>query len=247
MTSESSSAPTTGLDIRGALDDVAGIGPFFAVTANPAEAVDDSWRPMSELYSDPEPLAARIRKVADALGVTDSDADRRVAASITYQGLVARLVSPLIAVAAVHRLVPPWSPDSLHWRVSVVGPWPLWEADQRACRPADGDLADAVADVLLAPHLDALAEAIRRQASVPQRSLRGNAASAVVAAGRLVARTRPSAAATSGRLVRLLLDRAPLSGAGTLADSWAFRRHSCCLYYRVPGGGICGDCVLAGR
>ncbi len=27
-------------------------------------------------------------------------------------------------------------------------------------------------------------------------------------------------------------------------SAWTFRRRSCCLYYRVPGGGICGDCVL---
>ncbi|MEU7551440.1 (2Fe-2S)-binding protein [Streptomyces sp. NPDC044571] len=24
----------------------------------------------------------------------------------------------------------------------------------------------------------------------------------------------------------------------------AFVRRSCCLYYKVPGGGFCGDCVL---
>jgi len=24
-------------------------------------------------------------------------------------------------------------------------------------------------------------------------------------------------------------------------------RASCCLFYRIPGGGLCGDCVLAHR
>ncbi|MEU9111287.1 (2Fe-2S)-binding protein [Streptomyces sp. NPDC048483] len=24
----------------------------------------------------------------------------------------------------------------------------------------------------------------------------------------------------------------------------AYRRRNCCLYYRVPGMGTCGDCVL---
>jgi ferric iron reductase protein FhuF len=23
-----------------------------------------------------------------------------------------------------------------------------------------------------------------------------------------------------------------------------FRRQSCCLYYRLPGGGLCGDCCF---
>ncbi|MGH3410268.1 MAG: (2Fe-2S)-binding protein [Streptosporangiaceae bacterium] len=28
-------------------------------------------------------------------------------------------------------------------------------------------------------------------------------------------------------------------------EGLGFRRHSCCLYYRLPGGGLCGDCALA--
>jgi ferric iron reductase protein FhuF len=47
--------------------------------------------------------------------------------------------------------------------------------------------------------------------------------------------------------VRGLLSTAPMSGTGSLSVGWGFRRRSCCLYYRVPGGGICGDCVLVGR
>ncbi|MGH3614812.1 MAG: (2Fe-2S)-binding protein [Pseudonocardia sp.] len=29
--------------------------------------------------------------------------------------------------------------------------------------------------------------------------------------------------------------------------AWTFRRRSCCLYYRVRDGGLCGDCVLLSR
>ncbi|WP_068795984.1 (2Fe-2S)-binding protein [Pseudonocardia sp. HH130630-07] len=32
---------------------------------------------------------------------------------------------------------------------------------------------------------------------------------------------------------------------GAAGSGWSFRRRSCCLYVRVPGGGLCGDCVLA--
>ena len=28
-------------------------------------------------------------------------------------------------------------------------------------------------------------------------------------------------------------------------DGLSFRRRSCCLYYRLPGGALCGDCGLA--
>jgi hypothetical protein len=32
-----------------------------------------------------------------------------------------------------------------------------------------------------------------------------------------------------------------VASTGKLDD---FRRRSCCLYYRIPGGGRCGDCAL---
>jgi hypothetical protein len=38
-----------------------------------------------------------------------------------------------------------------------------------------------------------------------------------------------------------------LAGSGVVTltgDRLAFRRRSCCLYYRLPGGGYCGDCPL---
>jgi hypothetical protein len=154
-------APSTS-DLRAALDDVALLGPFYAATANPAEVVDDSWRPLRALYTDPEPLAARIDQVAVALGTED----QRVAASITYQGLAARLVSPLIALAAVHGLTATWSPDTLHWRRAVTGPWPLWESDERPRAPLAVELPDAVAEALVEPHLVALAVAVRAQVAV---------------------------------------------------------------------------------
>ena len=49
----------------------------------------------------------------------------------------------------------------------------------------------------------------------------------------------PLPSGATGRLLRL---------DDTDPDTeWAFRRRSCCLYVRAPGGGTCGDCVLAGR
>ena len=247
----------SGLAPRAALEDVADLGPFFAVSANPAEEVDPTWTPWREFYADPSVIAARIDLVARALGT----GDRRVAASIALQGLAARLVSPILAVAPVHRLVPRWSPDSLHWRLAVSGPWPMWEsptdfpaadfpaADCRATdfRTAGHDdvvIARAVAGALVEPHLAALVEVTRAAESVSGRVLRGNIASAVAAAGALVARARPAAAGTGSVIVSGLLETPLLSGTGGFEAGWSFRRRSCCLYYRVPGGGTCGDCVL---
>jgi hypothetical protein len=47
-----------------------------------------------------------------------------------------------------------------------------------------------------------------------------------------------------------MLRMAPLAGMGTLVQPVPERprrflvRNNCCLYYRIPGGGTCGDCVL---
>ncbi|ETB34971.1 hypothetical protein N602_27770, partial [Mycobacterium avium subsp. hominissuis 10-5606] len=42
-----------------------------------------------------------------------------------------------------------------------------------------------------------------------------------------------------------LLDTGIMSGAGTVTGPpLDFRRASCCLFYRLPGGSVCGDCVL---
>ncbi|WP_057136207.1 (2Fe-2S)-binding protein [Mycobacterium tuberculosis] len=50
------------------------------------------------------------------------------------------------------------------------------------------------------------------------------------------------------RLVRItddLLNTANLAGSGVLTGpDLTFRRRSCCLFYRVPAGGKCGDCPL---
>lgn len=229
-------------DLEAALDDVSALGPFFAATANPAEEVDPSWRPLRLLYTDPAGMLARYRQVASAL---DTD-NERVVASIAHQGLVARVVSPLIGVASVHRIVPNWSPDSVHWRFAATGSWPLWIAGDTPGPVDRAGLALAVLDQAV-PHLVGLESVVRATASVSARTLRGNAASAVVAAGRLVAKSRPDAASAASEVVDALLGSDPLEGAGMLGTGWAFRRRSCCLYYRIAGGGLCGDCVLAGR
>ncbi|WP_250213408.1 (2Fe-2S)-binding protein [Acrocarpospora catenulata] len=50
---------------------------------------------------------------------------------------------------------------------------------------------------------------------------------------------------TGERRVAASLELGRLRGTGRFAGEPFFVRRSCCLYYRVPGGGTCGDCVLA--
>lgn len=244
------------MDLRAALADVAGFGPFFEVDTNPAEAADPTWRPLTDLYSDPAPLEARIAHVARVLGDESGPVDDRIAASITFQGLAARVLSAPLAVVVLHAVVPALTADVVHWRVSATGPWPLWVADP-APLPGPGDDADAqagaLAGLLVDQHLTPLVAAVRRQVSVSPRTLWGNAASSVAAGKRLIGSTRPEAAGRAARIATAVLAHPAFEGTGELLapsppdTGWTFRRRSCCLYYRAPGRGICGDCVLAGR
>jgi FhuF 2Fe-2S C-terminal domain len=228
-----------GVDPRAVLADVAGLGRYFAVGTGPVEPGE---RPLSDLYGDPRPLRDRIEHVRRVLG-----AEERVAASLAFQGLSAQLVSAPYAAAVLHGVVPALSPTVLHFRRSDDGGWVL--------RATVSELVD-VAE--LAPLLDALlaplVAAVRAQVPVSERLLWGNAASTVAAAKRLVAAHRPAAATRAAQLARELLGTGPLAGAGELLPPrepdlvWTFRRHSCCLYYRVPGStGLCDDCVLTAR
>jgi hypothetical protein len=78
----------------------------------------------------------------------------------------------------------------------------------------------------------------------------GNVASALAGATGLLADQRPDHAEAAGRLAAEILAAPPVAGAGTLvrpepASPRLFLvRHNCCLYYRIPGGGTCADCVL---
>jgi iron complex transport system ATP-binding protein len=48
-----------------------------------------------------------------------------------------------------------------------------------------------------------------------------------------------------GWLARNLCSDQRLTGAIDFSkDGTNYRRVSCCLYYRTPTGGLCGDCVL---
>jgi hypothetical protein len=252
-------------DVRALLADVGGIGPFFAVATDVATP-GEGWVPVRALGAVDGPLAERIAAVGRALGVGVQDVEpgsarrsRRVAASIAFQGITAQLVAPLFAAVAVHGVlpVPGRSGDpagaiaaTLHWRPGGAGPWLWWPGGTGRIVPCPHP---AVLGTMLAGLLTPVVAAVRAHVPVSERVLWGNVASSVASARRLVAVGRPESAGAATSLARHLLTTPPLAGAATLCApeppdvGWTFRRRSCCLYHRVPGGGLCGDCVLADR
>jgi hypothetical protein len=234
------------------LDDLAGFGPFFAVSSHPPGAAPAlPWRPVSELTSPSEALRTRVAAVRAALaargGVAEAEVEPRVAASAVHLGLVARLVAPALGAAVLRRPVD-MRPGGLWWQDATGGPAPLsvpGPATDGGLEGTAGERDRLLMDDLIGPVTAAVAVLV----PVSARVLWGNVASAVNAAAVQVARRRPDLAAGAWRAAGHLLASPALRGERHLPGP-AFRRSSCCLFYRLARGNpaaVCGDCVLIGR
>ncbi|NEA57584.1 ferric iron reductase [Streptomyces sp. SID13666] len=250
------------------LRDVAEVGPFFAVRTGPGEtgadgggSADDGprahgYRPLAELYATgatdatdaapaPHPVLERAADVAGRLGTPEL----RVGASLAFQGLAARLWSVALGAAVLAGRVPDMAADRVWWNPALSAPNDLWLPHPSALPDSD-DLAGQLAGTVLAGHLVPLHRATREACPVSGGLLWGNAGSALAGSLRVlhtwcVARGRTAEARSALDLTARLFREPLLSGTGTLdAGGVSFVRRSCCLYYRVPGGGLCGDCVL---
>jgi hypothetical protein len=221
---------------------------------------------MREFGTDPAGLAAVLAAVRWSLagrgsGGVDSNIDPRVAASVGFLGLSARLVSPAIGVLAGSGVLPDLGWAALWWRriagtqlSLAAGPVAGISAVDPDAKIGPAEVA-AVLQMSIRPVLD-LGSVVADRYGVSPLIIRGNVASAVFGAGTVVAastaaRADPRIGDRTGRLVTDLLSLPELSGAGSIdlpRDAPpTFRRRSCCLLYRVPGSQLCGDCVLRGR
>ncbi|MCX4766813.1 (2Fe-2S)-binding protein [Streptomyces sp. NBC_01275] len=192
----------------------------------------------SDVYRDS--LTFRVRKVVRALRAPEE----RIGASVAQQGLAARLWSAALGCAVLYGRIPDLDPRLLRWDADGGAPDDLWLTEVRA-RPGD---AATLAAAVLDGHLEPLSAALRARHPVAPGLLRGNAASALAGAARQLeqwarAHARPEVAARTRALTAELFAHPLLADTGTLTGT-AFRRRSCCLYYRAPGGGVCGDCCF---
>jgi ferric iron reductase protein FhuF len=216
-----------------AFADVARVGPYFSVAVDPGVADDPLWRPLTELHG--PALPDQIAAVRVRLGTSED----RVAASLLFQGVAGRLWSPALATAVAHGRVPDLDPAHTYWRAASPGPI-LLATPGAAALPAD---PPTLGRVVIEDHLAPLVAAVRAVTPVAEGLLWGNAASALAGAMTVLSRARPAVSETALQCVEELLAGAPLAGTGGFGR-YGFRRRSCCLYYRVPGGGKCGDCAL---
>ncbi|MEU3060722.1 (2Fe-2S)-binding protein [Streptomyces subrutilus] len=215
---------------------LAAVGPFFAVPHG-TEPPGPGFRPLSELYA--EGLGPWVAEVGRRIG-TGPD---RVAASTAQFGIAARLWSVGLGCVALAGRAPDLDPVRVGWRLPAGGSLELWLPEPRAL-PA-GSLGESVLG-----NLAVLDAGLRDGFGVSPKVLRGNSASALVGALRVLT-DRVEGDAAVRAATALLADDGGLGGTGAFVHEpglgMAFVRRSCCLYYQVPGGGYCGDCVLRTR
>lgn len=183
-----------------------------------AQRLDDSWRPLADLAQ------PRVRQgVADRISATVGGCEPRVAESTLVLGLAARLWSVTIGSVVLSGVLPDLAGFAFtDDRGSVL----LGVHEPRGWRTTDPqDVHEVVVTRTLAPIIATM--------PLSARLLWGNVASALAGSARVLA-------LPADGLVRQLLDLPPVRGE---LDGTG-RRATCCLFYRVPGAGLCGDCVL---
>jgi hypothetical protein len=232
-------------------------GPYFTIHPWSSGA---RWRPLGALISDPAALSERVGHARGVLarqaGIPPQDVEDRVAASTVFLGLASQLVSPMLGAAVIGGVVPRLAVVDLWWRAADGGLWPLAAAPVEGTGvgqlSSDHELREAAVVLSERVHdlAGPLAAAFGAVFRLSQHVLRGNVASALSGASGMLAAPFPSRAETAGRLTAQVLALGWLRGTGQYAQPdpaqprWSLTRRSCCLLYRVPGAGLCGDCVL---
>jgi FhuF-like iron-sulfur protein len=247
-------------------DGVRALGPFFGWESLETGAGWRSWADLGDGDVLAERMAAARRALAAMSGrreaalpeeaLPEEALPARVVASVMFLGYAARILSPLLGAAVVDGALPLVGPGRLWWRPVPAGPLPVGctvVASLPCARLDAGEIAATLSDLAVEGLLGPVVRACRTRFALSPKVLWGNVASALAGAAGMIADTAPAHAGRAAAITARLLDRAPLAGTGTLmrpdpaVARWFLRRRSCCLYYRIPGGGTCGDCVLTAR
>jgi hypothetical protein len=212
--------------------------------------------------------APTVAGLVDAVGDWLHAEERRVAASLVVLGYSARLVGPVVAVLLRHGILLEVAhvrhsyTSATGFRLTLAAPREPGARETGAHETGAHETGarETVTPETVAPdgvplgwegpraellrrwrtdvvegHLGELIRLVRAAVPVAEGLLWGNVASGVVGALRAV-RAEPADAAS--------MLTGPLLEAGTLTPTLGYTRRSCCLFYRLPGGGTCGDCCL---
>ena len=162
-----------------------------------------------------QPAPGPLDGLIDRMSAALGNCERRIAASVFFQDYAAKLLSPQLGGLAASGVIPDLSVSDLSWRAQGSLELGLLSAE-RGWRGALEELAPVVLAQSFSASLNPLIAAVRARVRLPTAILTDNATSAYVQ-GLALLGTSP---------------REP------------FARRSCCLYYKVAGGGYCGDCPI---
>lgn len=218
------------MNISAVLTEIASYGEFFTITVG---STGTGWRPVRQVYADG--CADLIDETVNRYDTTDL----RIGASLVQFSHASRLWSPVLACALGYGVIPDLAgleraDDGARLRL----PDPVGERVDHNHPPPN-----LLYRIVVQEHLEPLAAGLR--VKMAAGLLFGNAASALVEASRALQEARPDLREPATALTESLLATGKLDNAGVLTDpNLAFRRRSCCLYYRTPTGTKCGDCAL---
>lgn len=216
------------MDISTELAEISSYKGFFALTVGGDAA---GWHPVRQSYAD------GCADLVDATVRRYRTTDLRIGASLVHLAHATRLWSPVLAGALGHGVIPDLNDlqradDGAQLRI----PEPVGEA-------VNSPSADLLYRVVVQQHMKPLAAGLR--VKLAHALLAGNIASALVGASGALLSARPDLRRPIVRITKAILDTGMLAGSGTITGpNLGFRRRSCCLFYRIPGRPVCGDCVF---
>ncbi|MEV2275645.1 (2Fe-2S)-binding protein [Nocardiopsis sp. NPDC049922] len=234
--------------VRPVLADVGRINMLFRLEEEPPAR---GWRALDGSGAAEAPIAEEVGRVRAQLAAmshqSPQEVEWRVAASIFHQGLATRLLSPVVAAGLCHDAL--LDAARFHYDPEREGPVVLRTAQEYAATAPAEAVADWVEETVVTGVMERVARVLCRIGKVAPGLLRGNTAAALAGSVRALGADRPDARPAAEALARTLLERPALAGTGgyTGVDDQGlavFRRTTCCLYYRLPGHGMCGDCAL---
>lgn len=213
------------MDISAELAEISCYKGFFALPVGGDAA---GWHPVGRSYAD------GCTDLIDATAKRYHTTELRVAASLVHLGHASRLWSPVLACALGHGVVPDLSDlqradDGAQLRL----PAPVGI-------PADSP--EVLYRVVVQQHMEPLAAGLR--VKLAPALLSGNVASALTGAARALLAARPDLGPRIAAMTHALLGIGALAGSGVTGPHLSFKRRSCCLFYRLPGRFVCGDCVF---
>jgi ferric iron reductase protein FhuF len=185
-------------------------------------------------------FADAVPDLLSAVAAGTGAREPRVAASLVVLGYSARLLGPSLAVLLRDGLVLDAAPARVRFdyaagtgfRLALAAP-AGWEGPGVAARWRE---------IVVADHLAMVVAAVRARVPVAAGLLWGNVASGLVGTVAALVRADVVTGAAGLAFSSSVLSGPPLAGTGELDGGPRLRRRSCCLYYRLPGGGYCGDC-----